>query len=93
MRFAFTTQTPGRRVGGACVAETTGNQAQLRCNRSTKLGSLSFAAAAGRNTHRFSGAILPAKPLPPGTYTLDITATCAGGDTAKPTTLRFTIVR
>ncbi|MDP9255485.1 MAG: PKD domain-containing protein, partial [Actinomycetota bacterium] len=90
--FAFTMQTPGRRVKGACVTATAINQARPRCSRTTRQGSLSFAAKPGRNEHRFTGAIPLTKGLRPGTYTVTITATNTTGHTKKPTTLHFTIV-
>lgn len=54
---------------------------------------MTFTAHAGANKVAFQGRISPSKKLPPGTYTLIITAANAAGQRSSPESLSFTIVK
>lgn len=93
VRFTFTTQLSGRRVGGRCVAETHGNHHRRACRRTVVAGVLAFTGRVATNRVRFQGRISRSKKLRPGTYTLTIVATNAEGARSAPVMLRFTILR
>ena len=54
---------------------------------------VSFAGHTGTNTLSFQGRISASKMLPPGRYTLLITATNTVGQNSQPQSLDFTIVK
>jgi hypothetical protein len=89
--FAFTQNVSGHRLGGKCVAPTRGLGAEPACTRTVTRGTLSFAGNAGRNTVSFQGRIPGSGRLPPGDYTLVITASNSAGR-SSPKRLRFTIL-
>jgi hypothetical protein len=91
--FAFTRPATGRRVGARCVAQTHANRRRHSCKRAVTKGSLAFPGHGGRNKVSFQGVISRSKKLKPGSYTLVITATSAGGLTSAPARLSFTIVK
>ncbi|HEY1687399.1 MAG TPA: PKD domain-containing protein [Solirubrobacteraceae bacterium] len=92
--FAFTQTLPGRSVSRKCVAETKRNRGDRHCQRTVTRGALHYDAAAGHHKLAFEGHISPKSRLPPGTYTLRITATnTANGTHSATKRLRFTIVR
>jgi hypothetical protein len=91
--FAFTRQLSGRRVKGKCVAETNKNRRRRGCKRTVTAGALAFAGHAGTNKLSFRGRISVSKKLPPGRYTLLITATNAAGQHSQTRSLSFTIVK
>jgi subtilisin family serine protease len=90
VRFDFTQPRSGRAVNGKCVTPNKRNARGPKCTLAR--GSLTFAGHAGLNTVGFKGWLSRTRKLPPGTYTLFITATTPGvGETSQ--TLKFTIVR
>jgi hypothetical protein len=90
-RFAFTQRVPGRRVGGKCVAQTNANVRAPRCTRTVAAGVMSIPAHGGTNKVRFEGRLSRTKKLKPGRYTLTLTASSSGLQSASRS-LNFTIV-
>ncbi len=90
-RLTFTQRVGGRRVNGKCAAPTGKNGGKPSCKRTVTAGALSFTAHSGKNKVAFQGRISRSKKLKPGSYTLVITATNAGGH-SSPKHLSFTIV-
>ncbi len=91
--LTFTQRVGGRTVNGKCVAQTRNNRRKHSCKRTLTRGTMTFSAHAGANKVAFQGRISRSKRLSPGTYTLIITATNAGGQRSGPKSLGFTIVR
>jgi len=89
--FTFTHTAAGRRSGKACVEPTGHNASHKRCTRTLKSGTLIFSAAAGKHKLGFDGLVNHRKRLPPGRYTLTVTATAAGAP-SNSAKLSFTIV-
>jgi hypothetical protein len=90
--FKFTHAVPGRRVGRRCDVPTRKNRHKRACRRTVVAGALAFSAHAGRNRVRFRGLIARGKRLPPGSYTVLVTAS-ASGKRSRTAMLSFTIVR
>jgi hypothetical protein len=93
VRFAFTQEVGGRRVGKRCVVQTRRNRRRHKCTRALTAATLSFFGHAGANTVRFYGRVSGSKRLKPGRYTLVITATNAASQSSVPRKLSFTIVK
>jgi hypothetical protein len=93
VRFAFAQQVGGRSVKGRCVAQTRSNRHKRACRRALSRGALSFAGHAGLNKVVFQGRLAGSKKLPPGRYTVVISATNAAGKRSVARSLRFAIVR
>jgi hypothetical protein len=91
--FIFTQTGAGRKVKGKCVAPTTGNRRKHACKRTMTAGAIVFTGHPGLNKVSFRGRLSPSKKLRPGGYTLTISAGNSAGQTAKPQTLNFTIVK
>jgi hypothetical protein len=91
--FAFTQQVAGRKVGGKCVAQTTGNRRRPSCKRTVTPGTLTFTGRSGLNKVAFQGRISRSKKLALGVYTLQITAVNSAGKRSSPRSLSFSIVR
>jgi len=91
VRFTFVKSILGRRVGPKCRAVTDANRRHPTCRRSSEIGVLTTHGRAGRNRVRFDGRLGSRVGLPPGSYTVLITATNAGGR-STPHMLRFAIV-
>jgi hypothetical protein len=89
--FAFAGTTTGRLVAGTCVPVTNRNSGARPCQRSIT-ATLRHRSHAGKNALHFEGRITRARWLPPGTYTVKITAT-ANGHRSYIRILQFTIVR
>lgn len=92
-RFVFTQQVGGRSVKGRCVAQTKSSRRKRSCKRTVTRGTLSFAAHAGLNKLAFQGLLTRSKKLPPGRYTVLISATNPAGRRSAARSLRFTIAR
>jgi hypothetical protein len=93
VRFAFTERLGGRRVNGECVAQTNGNRHRSACLRTVTRGTLSFAGHPGSDRVFFDGRMSRSRRLPPGAYTLIITATNAARQHSSPRRLSFTIIK
>jgi hypothetical protein len=91
--LTFTQRANGRKIKGNCVAQTKANRHSHSCKRTVTRGKLVFTGQPGANKVSFQGRISRSKKLPPGTYTLIITATNAAGQRSSPKQLSFTIVR
>jgi hypothetical protein len=92
--FAFTQQAAGRRApGGRCVAQTRRNRGRHACRRTIVVGTLAFAAHAGRERVAFQGRLSRTRGLARGAYALRITARSAEGLTSNTAQLNFAIVR
>jgi DNA-binding beta-propeller fold protein YncE len=91
VQFVFKQWLPGRRVNGRCVAPTAKNGNKPKCSRLVTRGTLSFSVGAGSHKLRFQGRLAKHMTLPPGRYTLAITATNATGQRGTAE-LTFTIV-
>ena len=93
VRFDFTRQVSGRKVGRRCVVKTRKNQKNKACMRAVRAGVLGFGGHRGANKVVFQGRISRSKRLKPGRYTLVITATNSVGMRSAPASLSFTIVK
>ena len=91
--FEFTRKLAGRRVKGRCVAQTRRNRHRRACRRTIPQGVLAVAGHNGANKVAFQGRLSASKKLPPGQYTLAITATDSAGRRSQPEELTFRIVR
>ena len=91
--FSFSSRSSGRRVHGRCVKRRIRNEHAARCTRTIAAGGLRLTAHAGADRVHFAGRISRAKKLPPGTYTLRVTATDTAGQSTSAHVLRFTIVK
>ncbi len=91
--FAFTQQVAGHRVKGRCLANTKQNRKKPSCKRTVTQGTLSFTGHVGMNSVSFQGRVSASKKLPPGRYTLIITATNAAVQSSQTQSLSFTIVK
>jgi len=92
VRFTFMENVRGRRVRGKCRAVTGANRRDPGCRRSAEIGVLTTHGRAGRNQVGFRGRLGKRLGLPPGSYTVLITATNARGGRSVSHGLRFTIV-
>lgn len=90
--LAFTKSAPGRRVAGRCVASTKKNRHKHACRRTIGVGRLTVTGKKGANKLSFKGSLPKHGKLPPGTYSVTITATNSAHQSSKPATLTFTIV-
>jgi hypothetical protein len=93
VRFTFTAQSVGRRVGRRCVRPTKSNSHKRRCTLTLAAGTLSLPAHQGNDKVRFQGRISSTRKLKPGRYTVAITATNTAGQKSSTQTLSFTIVK
>jgi hypothetical protein len=75
-----------------CSAHGKHGKRAKHCTHTVKDGSISFRARRGKHKVRFDGVINSKKTLPPGTYTVTVTAINVYGKSSAPKTLRFTIV-
>jgi hypothetical protein len=91
--FLFSQQVAGRKVNGRCLAQTRANSHRHACKRTLNAGTLPFTGHLGPNKVSFQGRVASSKKLQPGTYTLTVTATDAGGRHSSPKQLSFTIVK
>ncbi len=89
--LTFGQQLAGRKVNGRCVARSQRNNGRPKCKRIVTQGSLSLAAQPGVNKEPFQGHI-SGKKLPPGAYTLMITATGNNGRRSAASSLSFAIL-
>jgi streptogramin lyase len=91
-RFTVRRVVAGVRVGKRCVRPRgRPSKRARRCQLLVTLGSFLHADKPGRNRFRFTGRV-SGKKLPPGAYTLVVTATNDGGISNRPSA-RFTILR
>jgi predicted outer membrane repeat protein len=90
--LTFTQSVSGRRVAGKCVAPRPANQRKRRCKRTVTRGALALTGHIGTNSVSFQGRISSTRKLAPGTYSVSIAASNAGGRSRKRT-LSFTIVK
>ncbi|HEX6688985.1 MAG TPA: glycine-rich protein [Solirubrobacterales bacterium] len=91
VELAFTGKSAGRKVKGKCQPPSPKAKGKPHCPRPA--GSLTFDGHEGVNQVRFAGRITAGSKLPPGHYTLQITATDAEGKRTAPQSLGFTIVK
>jgi CSLREA domain-containing protein len=91
--FTFARTAPGRKVNGKCVAQTKSNRHKHACKRTVTAGAIHFTAHPGVNHVAFQGRLSPSKKLKPGAYRLTVAAVNSAGQSAKPQTLNFTIVK
>jgi sugar lactone lactonase YvrE len=88
----FLAREPGRRVAGRCTAPSPRNRAHAACTHTVTRGMLRVTGHTGRNAVAFAGRFAEGKPLPPGTYTVSVTAS-TGGRRSPAQTLAFTVLR
>lgn len=91
--LTFIEQLPGRKVKGKCLAPSHKDRRARPCKRGVVRGKLTFTGHAGENTVRFQGRVSRAVKLPPGRYTVLVTAVNAAKQSGKAARLSFTIVR
>lgn len=92
VKMVFLVHVAGKRSHGRCVAPTAKNIQARPCTRTVQVGELSFAAKAGANKLAFNGKVSKHHILPPGTYTVELTATNTSRLTSTKRALTFTIV-
>jgi hypothetical protein len=92
VRLAFARRLAGRLVRGRCVPGTRANRTRRSCIRTVSAGRIILDEATGPNSVAFAGRLGPARRLPPGNYTVTVTAFASQLTTAAQT-LRFTIAR
>jgi hypothetical protein len=95
VKLAFVHDVPGRRVAGRCRRATRAHEHARRCIRRLPAGVIRLAARVAAGSVRFQG-LVPGPGghrvrLPPGSYTVRLTA-AGEGETAPPRLLAFTIV-
>jgi hypothetical protein len=90
--IGFARRSAGRRSGKRCVKPRRSLRHAKRCGRRVRAGKLTRKAPTGASVVAFSGRI-GRKALPPGRYTAALTARDAAGNSSKPKTLGFRIVR
>jgi N-acetylneuraminic acid mutarotase len=90
--FTFTEEVSGRRQRRECLPPSRKDRRGRACTRSVLRGTLTFAGRAGENAVRFQGRVSRAAKLPPGSYTLQVTAVNAAGERgAAAKDLRFSV--
>jgi hypothetical protein len=90
--LTFTHTVTGRRVHGACIAQTRSNSHARACKRTATAGTMSFAnVPAGARSVYFDGRLTRSKRLAPGPYTVSIVAANASGR-SRAVRFTFTIV-
>jgi hypothetical protein len=89
--LAFIQRVGGRKLHGRCVTNSA-NRHLPPCTRAQWRGAVSVSAHSGVNRLAFQGRVSRSRRLPPGAYTLLITATNATRQHAGPKRLSFTIV-
>lgn len=77
--LTFTRRTPGRKVGGRCIARALSQRHSVRCTRLTVAGTIRLTARQGTTRIRFAGQLSHTKKLIPGSYTVKFAATDAAG--------------
>jgi hypothetical protein len=82
----------GRKVGRSCRKPTRSNRKRRRCTRLVSYGSLRRQGLQGANRVAFSGRVGRRK-LAPSRYRASATARDAAGNSSKPSSTFFTIVR
>jgi len=92
VRLAFARRLAGRLVRGRCVPGTRANRTRRSCIRTVSAGPIILDEATGPNSVAFTGRLGPARRLPPGNYTVTVTAFASQLTTAAQT-LRFAIAR
>jgi hypothetical protein len=92
VKLTFMRSLAGRLSARGCVRQTARNKHKRSCKLTSTAGVLSFAGRPGQNTVPFQGRLTNHQILPPGRYTLVITATNSSGQSAVDKTLSFTIV-
>jgi subtilisin-like proprotein convertase family protein len=89
--FVLSEASPGRTVGGKCLAQTKANATKRPCTRWVKVISFVRHDASGRNRFGFTGRV-GARKLPPGEFQLQATAYAPSGQKSKPATVTFTVL-
>jgi hypothetical protein len=93
VKFVFTEQVRGRRIGGSCVAQNRRNRSHRSCPRTITVGTHVVSAGAGLNRYAFRGVMRGGRTLAPASYTVTVVAiTPSTGIQSAPARLRFTIV-
>lgn len=90
VRLEFAQQETGHIAHGRCVSGRPRARHQRRCRLAVGRGMLTLPAGAGLRRLRFDGLIAKGHLLPPGLYTLTLTAE-AGARKSAPRSLRFRI--
>jgi putative CocE/NonD family hydrolase len=92
VRLTIARRLAGRRVGRRCLAPSARRRRARPCTRLKRAGTLRRRANYGANGFAFSGRI-GRRALTPGRYQVALTATDAAGNTSRPATRPFAIVR
>jgi hypothetical protein len=93
VKLQFLTSAPGRLVSRKCVTQKRSNRRRHRCKRTITAGTITLAGHAGHDRVSFQGRLSSRRVLPPGTYTLVVTATDGFGQSSAPQRIKFKIVR
>jgi hypothetical protein len=88
----FQRREPGRRSGGNCVKQTSGNRSHPRCTRYINAGGINADAKAGQNRVRFEGLLTRTRKLSVGGYRVVVGARDAAGNRASSNGPAFMIV-
>jgi hypothetical protein len=92
VKLAFERATPGRRVGGRCVATSPSNRRRARCIRYVATGALTMNGHAGIDRVAFQGRLSGTRKLNVGSYRLTVGASDPAGNRARTRSATFTIV-
>ena len=90
--LTFQRRGPGRKSGGNCVKQTSGNRSHPSCTRYVNAGSINADANAGQNKVRFQGLLTRTRKLSLGGYRVVVGARDAAGNRASRNGPAFTIV-
>ncbi len=91
LKFAFSREEAGRRVGKKCEAVTKQDAHKAACKRFVPAGAVTLIGKRGANTVRFAGQTDNAGPLGVGTFSVVLHGTGEAGLTGTSNTLLFTI--
>ncbi len=91
--LTFQSAKRGRKSGGKCVQQTSGNRSRPSCTRYVNAGSINFNANAGGNRVKFQGRITKSRKLSLGTYRVVVGARDAAGNRSSRNGPTFTIVQ
>jgi hypothetical protein len=83
---------PGRTVGKDCVKETQDNKRHKKCMRPLLINTMQRIGHPGPNAIPFSG-VLDGKTLKVGAYGFGVVASDVAGNSSKPKTRNFSIVK
>jgi hypothetical protein len=92
VKAVFKRARAGRKVKGRCRKPTRRNRRRKRCTRLRKVGTLRQDIYSTTGSIGFTG-LMRGKPLKPGRYRIELTATDRAGNKSKTKKLKLRVVR